>query len=467
MLLTIRTTTQPATDLSYLLHKHPDKMQKFSLNYGTARVYYPEASETSCCATLFVSVDPVALVRSRRGPSGEGGSLDQYVNDRPYAASSFLSVAIADVFGSALGGRCRDRPDAVAKALALEASVSVVACRHGGELINRLFEPLGYEVETERLPLDSQFPQWGESRYYSLKLKGTLPLQALLSHLYVLIPVLDNNKHYWIGDDEVEKLLAKGEGWLALHPEKDLIAHRYLRYQRSLVHSALDRLIPDEVDALEEGEGVVGDEQSVEKELSLNEQRLGTVLATLKGSGAARVLDLGCGGGNLLKLLLAEKQFTEIVGMDVSHRSLEIAMRNLRYERLPEWQKSRLKVIHGSLIYRDDRLSGFDAAAIVEVIEHLDPPRLRALERVVFEFAKPKTVVVTTPNAEYNVKWPTLPGGAFRHHDHRFEWSRAEFEAWAKVVAGRFGYTVRFLPVGPEDAEVGSPTQKGVFLCSE
>src|SRR5690606_19745122 len=156
-----------------------------------------------------------------------------------------------------------------------------------------------------------------------------------------------------------------GEGWLALHPEKDLIAQRYLRYQRSLVHSALDRLMPDEVDSLEENEEAAGDEPAAQRESNLNEARLQTVLATLKETGAARVLDLGCGEGKLLRLLLAEKQFSEIVGMDVSHRSLEIALRNLRYERLPERQKNRLKLLHGSLIYRDDRLGGFDAAAIV------------------------------------------------------------------------------------------------------
>ena len=197
--------------------------------------------------------------------------------------------------------------------------------------------------------------------------------------------------------------------------------------------------------------------------MSLNEQRLGTVLGVLKGSGAARVLDLGCGEGRLLKLLLAEKQFSEIVGMDVAHRSLEVAARRLRLERLPDWQKHRIKLLHGSLIYRDERLSGFDAAAIVEVIEHLDLPRLRAFERAVFEFAKPKTVVLTTPNRDYNVKWPSLPGGAFRHGDHRFEWSREEFQTWARATSERFQYDVRFLPVGPEDSDVGSPTQMAVF----
>ena len=191
------------------------------------------------------------------------------------------------------------------------------------------------------------------------------------------------------------------------------------------------------------------------------------MLAALKGTGAARVLDLGCGGGSLLQSLLKEKQFTEITGMDVSHRALEIAHDRLHYDRLPPAQKERLRLLHGSLIYRDQRLAGFDAAAVVEVIEHLDAPRLAAFERVLFECARPRHIVITTPNREYNVKWETLPAGKFRHRDHRFEWTRAEFQEWAGGVAARFGYSVRFLPVGPEDSALGSPTQMGVFSKTE
>ena len=271
--------------------------------------------------------------------------------------------------------------------------------------------------------------------------------------------MLDNNKHYWIGLEEVEKLLAKGEGWLSTHPERELITKRYLRYQRSLVDSALERLISDEV-VLDDEQA---DEDTIEAMVSLNDERLGTVLGVLKASGARRVLDLGCGEGRLLRLLLEENQFAEIVGMDVSHRSLEGASRRLRLERLPERQKSRIKLLHGSLIYHDERLVGYDAAALVEVIEHLDPARLRAFERVVFDFTKPETVVLTTPNRDYNVKWASLPDGKFRHADHRFEWSREEFQTWALKTASRFDYEVRFLPVGPSDSDVGSPTQMGVF----
>jgi 3' terminal RNA ribose 2'-O-methyltransferase Hen1 len=294
-------------------------------------------------------------------------------------------------------------------------------------------------------------------------------LAELLTHLYVLTPVFDGKKHYFVGEDEMEKLLAKGEGWLARHPEKDEIARRYLRYQPSLYRMALARLVQEEEprEADEDGQRPQEQaEQALEKPLSLNEQRLGAVVAALRASGATRVLDLGCGAGSLVGELLKDKQFEEVVGMDVSIRSLEAARRRVKLDRLPPTQANRVKLLHGSLMYRDRRLEGFGAAAVVEVIEHLDPPRLSAFERVLFEFARPRTVVLTTPNREYNVTWDSLPAGQFRHPDHRFEWTRREFSDWASKIAGRFGYAVRFLPVGPEHAEYGSPTQMGVFSRS-
>jgi len=464
MLLTITTTHQPATDLGFLVRKNPDRVQSFDLSFGKAKVFYPEATPERCMVALQIEVDPVGLVRNRRGPSGEGGALEQYVNDRPYAASSFLSVAIADVFGSALSGKSKERPELVDTALPLSVSFSALPCRGGEEFLRKLFEPLGYSVTAKRLPLDERFPDWGDSAYHQVELVATLPLQRLLTHLYVLIPVLDNDKHYWVGDDEVAKLLRHGEGWLASHPERDTITRRYLKHQRSLVDDALERLV-DENDPNPDAAAEVHsqEEEAVERTISLNEQRLGTVLAAVKASGASRVLDLGCGEGRLLQALLKEKQFAEIVGVDVSHRALEIARDRLHYDRLPPMQKERIRFLHGSLIYRDQRLAGYDAAAVVEVIEHLDAPRLKAFERVLFECARPKTIVLTTPNREFNVKWETLPAGKFRHRDHRFEWSRAEFQEWAKAVAVRFKYQVRFVPVGSEDSKVGSPTQMAVF----
>jgi 3' terminal RNA ribose 2'-O-methyltransferase Hen1 len=130
---------------------------------------------------------------------------------------------------------------------------------------------------------------------------------------------------------------------------------------------------------------------------------------------------------------------------------------------LPAQQKNRIKLIHGSLIYRDKRLYGYDAAAVVEVIEHFDLARLSAFERILFAFTRPKTVIITTPNIEYNVKFENLPAGKLRHSDHRFEWTRSEFQAWANGIAEKFRYSVRFLAIGEEDAVVGAPTQMGIF----
>ncbi len=376
-------------------------------------------------------------------------------------------MAIAEVFGSAMSGKSKERPELVNRPLPLEVRVSVLPCRGGELFLRRLFEPLGYAVSATGHRLDDKFADWGASQYFSVRLEGTLTVRQLLTHLYVLIPVLDADKHYWVGDDEVDKLLRHGEGWLAAHPEREVIVTRYLKYRRSLVHDALERLIGEEgadPDAVQEAHAQ--EEAGVEERISLNEQRLGAVVAALKGSGAKRVVDLGCGEGRLLQALLKEKQFEEIVGMDVSHRALEIAHARLNLDRMPPKMKERLRLFQGSLTYRDRRLAGFDAASVIEVIEHLDPPRLAAFERVLFECARPATVVLTTPNLEYNVRWESLPAGKFRHRDHRFEWTRLQFQAWANGIAERFGYRVRFLPVGPEDSGVGAPTQMGVFARS-
>ena len=529
MLLTLSTTHAPATDLGYLLHKHPDKLQSFELSFGRAHVFYLESHAGLCTAALLLDVDPVGMVRGKQ--RNQGFLLAHYVNDRPYVASSFLSVAIAQVFGTALSGRCKDRPELAATPLPFTVRIEVLPVRGDAGILQRMFGPLGYTVEATRHPLDERFPEWGESPYYSVTLRGTQTLAVLLTHLYVLVPVFDNEKHYFVGNEELEKLLARGEGWLATHPEKDQITRRYLRHQSGLYREALARLIEDE---RAQDEEMAGDEIPADRSrsydlpldsalaasspetgvarpeglrrawfdvhaesaalevpptvppenatggnhlgtpprdpetiLSLNDQRHGTVLAALRGSGARSVLDLGCSEGKLLQELIREKQFERIVGLDVSIRSLEIAQKRLKLDRLSERQAERIKLLHGSLMYRDPRLANFDAAAVVEVIEHLDPPRLAAFERVLFEFARPQTVVLTTPNREYNVKWETLPAGRFRHADHRFEWTRQEFQDWVTRIARQHAYTVRFVPIGPVDETLGPPTQMAVFRVSK
>jgi 3' terminal RNA ribose 2'-O-methyltransferase Hen1 len=378
-----------------------------------------------------------------------------------------MSVALGVAFRSALAGKSRSRPELAVTAIPLEAKIAVLACRGGERFLRALFEPLGYELEVANLPLDEQFPDWGRSPYFSATLRSTRTLQQLLQHLYVLIPVLDDDKHYWVGDDEVEKLVRHAGEWLGEHPAKEQIALRYLKHRRSLVRDALSRLTAEDEEDAQEAEVALPEgqarEQKIEAKISLNQARITAVQETVEQLGGATVVDLGCGEGKLLAALLKIKQLDRIVGMDVSMRVLEHAQERLHLDRMPPRQRQRIELLHGSLIYRDDRLKGFEIATVIEVIEHLDLARLSALERVLFEFARPGAVIVTTPNSEYNVRFENLSPGQFRHSDHRFEWTRAEFRDWCERQASRFGYAVSYRGIGEVDAELGPPTQMAVF----
>lgn len=553
MLLTISTTSRPATDLGFLLYKHPDRVQEFGQSFGTARVFYPEASEDRCTAALLLEIDPIALVRSSKRTRGSGAddSLGHYVNDRPYAASSLLAVAIGDLFRTARAGRCNARPELAASPIPLEIRLPALPCRGGGDIARRLFEPLGWQVEAVAVPLDEDFPAWGDSRYVRLTLRGEIRLADAINQLYVLLPVLDDAKHYWVADDEVDKLIRAGSGWLSVHPEKALITRRYLGRRWALARTAFARLaeLGDDVEeALEppveedltastgedsqandlvcdhgedppaaasgageadgteaaDGIGVGGAETDqigetdpigesdqtretdgtgepseaggieapdhMERRRPLNVMRKEAVVAALEEIGARRVIDLGCGSGQLLSALLAKPVFAKVTGVDVSARALTLAARKLKLDRMPDAKRARLDLFQGALTYTDARFAGYDAAVLMEVVEHVDPPRLPALERVVFGTAKPPHVIVTTPNSEYNVRYEFLEGSgspnavpARRHPDHRFEWTRAEFTEWTAGVCGRYGYRVTLSPVGEDDPELGPPTQMAVF----
>ncbi|WP_034269975.1 3' terminal RNA ribose 2'-O-methyltransferase Hen1 [Haloechinothrix halophila] len=464
MFLTISTTHRPATDLGFLLHKHPDRAQSVPVSAGTAHVFYPTATETECTAALLVEVDPVKLVRGRQ----EGG-LAQYVNDRPYTAGSQLAVALRAAFTTAMTGRCAERPELAAMPIPLSVRVPSLPSSGGADLVERLFRPLGWQVDAEPIALDPHFHDWGESRYLDVELRGTLRLADALTQLYVLLPVLDGGKHYWVSEDEVDKLLRAGDAWLAGHPERKLITRRYLARSRPLVGAALSRLAESdnvEPDALDDALAEPVVTEAPDQPEPLAAQRKGSVLAALRASGARRVLDLGCGSGALLRVLLTEPSFTEIVGVDVSARALEVAARNLRLDK-DDRLRSRVSLRQSALTYVDPALAGYDAAVLMEVIEHIDESRLDALEHAVFGAAKPGTIIVTTPNAEYNVRFESLPAGRFRHPDHRFEWDRARFGEWTRRIAEAHGYDVRLLPVGDVDPEVGPPTQLAVFTRKE
>jgi 3' terminal RNA ribose 2'-O-methyltransferase Hen1 len=462
MLLLLTSTSAPARDLGYILRKHPDRLQSFSLPFGEAHVFYPEADHDRCTAALMLDIDPVGLVRGRATATETGGLVEAYVNDRPYAASSFLSVAIARVLGAALGGRC-DNEELASRDIRLTATISPV---RGAEddLPVTLFSPLGYEVTVTPLPE----PDGTISKsYVSLMLSAHTTVQKLLTHLYVLIPVLDGSKHYWVGDEEVEKLFRFGESWLPTHPDRELITRRYLKRAPDLARAAVARLVEldDSVDDASP-ETRVEREEALERPLRLQERRLAAVAGVIRDAGVKSVADIGCGEGDLLAELARDARLLRLVGVDVSFRELERAKERLSRTNMQISSRERIELFQSSVLYWDERLRGVEAITLLEVIEHVDEGRLGSLERIVFGEIKPKIAVITTPNREYNASFTRLRAGAMRHPDHRFEWNRAQFTAWGERVARGNGYTVRFAPIGDVDPVLGAPTQMAVFECA-
>ncbi len=464
MLLTVRAERNAAletpSDLGHLLHKHPGRVQTFEVYGGAAHVFYPELDEERCTVALMLEIDPASLASGRSGRRDDF-VLGHYVNDRPYVASSLLSAAIAKVFGSALHGRCTGHEALAESRLNLTIGLPVVA--GDTELVRRLFEPMGWAVRAEPITLDPTRPDWGDAPMVSLTLAGSFRLADALGHLYVLLPVLDDAKHYWVADDEVDKLVRAGAGWLARHPERDVVTRRYLAHQRDLQDAAVARLAelddhPPERD---------GDDEGMAVGRSLVRSRHEAVLDVVRELRATSVLDLGCGDGALLGALLELRGVEMVVGTDVSDAALSRAAKRLHVDAMTERQAQRLTLLVSSLLYKDDRLEGYDLAILMEVIEHIEPGRLPAVVANVFGAMCPRAVVVTTPNVEYNVRYTGLATGGRRHPDHRFEWTRDEFTQWAGEVGGAHGYSVRFRDVGEPDSAVGPPTQMAVFSLQQ
>jgi SAM-dependent methyltransferase len=401
MLLTLRTPEVRAGGFARLLRHGTEAVHAFDLPGGRAHLFRPSAEEVA----VMLELDPVTP-----------GARPSFRGYTAYSAPEILGSALGRFFASALADE-DDVPQAV------EVRVSVLPCTAGEAVFSRIFAPLGYAVHATRRPLDPEQPRAGQGWLYVVALSGRQRLRDVLLHLRILLPFFSTDGLLRESGAGAMELWAEGRPWLETHPEREMLERRLL-----------GRAPPPE----------------------LHDRRHEAVLAALKESGARRVLDLGCGTGPLLRRLLDEPQFDEVVGVEVERGALAQAA-----ARLPPGGRGR--VLHGSLAYRDARLAGFDAAAIVEVIEHLDPPQLAAFEGVVWETARPATVVVTTPNAEYNTLFEYHRNGRLRHPDHRFEWTRAEFRAWAEGVSTRHGYGVRFGAAGPEDARVGPLTQMAVF----
>lgn len=462
-MLFISTTHNPASDLGYLLRKNPANLYEGKTAFGTLKVFYPEVSEEKTTAVLVVEIDPIALVRRKE----DQGSAEQYVNDRPYTANSYVSVGIAEAFGSAMGGGSKERPELAETAIPLTLRIPVVRAKKGEDLIRRFFEPLGYSVEITALPLDEKFPEWGQSSYFDVTLTGTQRLCDALRHVYVLLPVLDEKKHYYMDKQEVEKIISKGKGWLADHPEKALILRTSLGRKPSLMREAFEQLsnaepdlkAPDE-ESVDPAEATNQPVERAPKKQTLHRQRHDRVTELVRELKPKSVIDLGCGEGKFIRSIIPIQGIEKIVGLELSYYTLERAIKTLQLEDGGGRYGHRVELIHGSLLYRDKRTEGFDVATVIEVIEHMEAHRLPAFAKVVFGFAKPKTVIVTTPNREYNAVYNDIE---FRHDDHRFEWTREEFQNWVNGVCDQFGYEAEIEGIGDEHPEYGCPSQMAVF----
>lgn len=460
MLLTITYTGNETQNLGYLLQKNPARPQQFEVSYGKAYVFYPKVSDEETTAALLLDIDPLDLAKGKVG-SSEGGLFD-YVNDRPYVCSSFMSTAIARIFGSALNGKCKEKPELAETPIDLSATIYSLKDNGYVDLPDQLFSPLGYNVMTKRTLLDPKFPEWGMSPYIDLTICGTVKLSDLLKHIYVLIPVFDTQKHYYFDESEINKLLKHGEGWLSQHPYKEKITRRFLGKHTGYIKKAQEALAAE---IIEDGIAEETPISEIQKKLSrtpLNTQRLEAIKDAILKSGAKSVIDLGCGEGKLAIQLAKEPQLNKVTAFDVSTKSLDIASDRSRKEKLDPEEKEKLNFKQASLTYKDSRFQGFDCACLIEVIEHIDPARIPDVERIVFSFASPKTVIVTTPNRDYNTVYG-MSGDQLRHRDHRFEWTRKEFEEWTRSICEKFGYTCEICGIGDMSEEFGQPTQMGVF----
>jgi len=436
----------PATDLGFLLHKHPDRVQRFATTQGEATVFYPVAEADRCRVVLHVD--------GRGARVDTHADVDRYVNTIPYAASTRLVVAIGKVFGDAIAGRCTSRAELVDHAWNVTVLIPSVPAR--GELRPAdVFGPLGWSVTARAEPLMPA--DWGDSDFATLTLSGRFTVRDSLRHIAVALPALAGDKHYFVDDDEVDKLLRLGDGWLADHPRRDAIVRGYLKNLGGLTTEALTRLGSDRVDqesADDETRAVETRRRSPDTRQTLADERVGWVAEIIRGTQARSVLDVGCGEGRLLDALSADSVATRLAGVDVSTDELHSAARRLERRRGIElWQSS--------LLYTDERCRGFDVVVLMEVIEHIDPGRLPVAVDSVFDTMQPGAVIVTTPNAEYNPVYGL--DNSFRHPDHRFEFTRDEFETWCGRVAADYSYEVALSGIGQFVDGVGTPTQSAVF----
>ena len=420
VLLTI-TTHQPATDLGFLLHKNPERLHdggavvRAGARRSTRR--RPTSAAPPRCSSRSTRSAWSATARAR---GQRVRRCAQYVNDRPYVASSFLRVAISKLFGTAMTGRSKERPElADAHPPCSKLASRCSPCRgRRRRCSRRLFEPLGYDGGgRSRSPLDAASPSGATAATSTSRSAATMRARDLLEHLFVLLPVLDDDKHYWVGDDEVDKLLRRGGDWLAAPPRTG--ADRPpLPPPRPPAHHATPwpgcsgrgrrRRPATSAEAARRRGG--GGREADQPQRAAPRRRGRRARPRRRPAGC---VDLGCGEGKLLRRLLRRPAVRPRSSASTSRTGRwSIAARRLRLDDMPPRQRAARRPVPGRAhlprpppggLRRGGRGRGRSSTST--------RPACGAFERGVFGDARPQPSIVTTPNVEYNVLFETLPAG--------------------------------------------------------
>ncbi|MBW4084382.1 3' terminal RNA ribose 2'-O-methyltransferase Hen1 [Paenibacillus sp. S150] len=474
MHLIIRVTGAGAGMLSRLLAKNPDNLYDRMEKEARVRIAFTASSEQEAEAVIYVTPDPVELVK---GASSAHNDITQYINDREFVVSSLFCTYIRSALGTALNGKTKEAYlPWVNRKLALELTFGPVASNLPDHALEDLFIPLGYEVVLERGDAAYAFELKSRSSVRYIKLKGIQTLQTALRQLFVLIPALDDYKHYYISDDEVDKIRRYGDGWLENHPQRALILKRTLRFAGAIKHYE-DQMAGDgqqaENGASGEAPGIAepfaapaeasaGTGAAEAPKARLNDLRYAAIADTVERLAARRsIVDFGSGGGKLSARLSSVPGVQEIKAVEPSAAAQLRAMD--RFAKL-EGRPGAIvpEPVTGSLFYYDEALRGKDVMILCEVIEHIDERRLNRVMETIFHEYAPGTLIITTPNKEYNALYQ-MEHEKLRHRDHRFEWDREAFGAWCSCWTSAYNYSVRLSGIGEFAQEYGYPTQMAIF----
>lgn len=442
MQLSLNVKGNGAEAVSYLLAKNPNNLYERDEKGFKVRSVYSVFTKEEVKYLIYVKPDPIDLVRS----SPQVYDISHYINDREFAVSSLFVSAIRKALGTALNGKPQEEyVQWVEHRFDMEVAFGPIATDLPDGELAELFKPIGYNVEIKRAASTLR----SKSSALFITLTGKQTIQNLLKHLFILIPVIDNYKHYFIDEREIEKVDRYGEGWLDAHPLKQFIVKRALRFQNLIRQSKFyDRERHNQ-------------ENRETKKIRLNELRYEKIVDFIRTIPKRdTVVDLGAGEGKLSVKLGYLDGVKEILSVEPSNKSRVRAIQ--RFEEAEGTDGFTLPTsLAGSLFYFDDRLVNKDIMVLCEVIEHIDEYRIPKMMEAIFRSYQPRVLIVTTPNQEYNVIYDM--DETMRHHDHRFEWTRDDFQENCEQWIKESPYYIQFEGIGEEHPEYGTPTQMAIF----